>query len=138
MARYSSVVLSLFALLLLLRLFLGNVFDFLAQVKSRQLWGEDIYTDDSDLVAVLLHLGYYASNNTASNPLVSRFYAQISLLPPQEQYYSCFRNAVRSRGWFSKIEGCSYKVCESACRVRVAAVDCLCMTLGKPAPELLI
>lgn len=81
------------------------------QVKSRQLWGEDIYTDDSDLVAVLLHLGYYASNNTASNPLVSRFYAQISLLPAQEQYHSCFRNAVRSRGWFSKIEGCSYKVC---------------------------
>eukprot|EP00882_Tetradesmus_deserticola_P019069 GHRQ01020514.1.p1 GENE.GHRQ01020514.1~~GHRQ01020514.1.p1 ORF type:complete len:213 (+),score=68.15 GHRQ01020514.1:973-1611(+) len=47
------------------------------QVKSRQLWGEDIYTDDSDLVAVLLHLGYYASNNTASNPLVARFYAQV-------------------------------------------------------------
>jgi hypothetical protein len=88
----------------------------LDQVKSRQLWGEDIYTDDSDLVAVLLHLGYYASNNTASNPLVSRFYAQISLLPPQEQYYSCFRNAVRSRGWFSKIEGCSYKVSGSAAR----------------------
>uniref|UniRef100_A0A383VB11 Uncharacterized protein n=1 Tax=Tetradesmus obliquus TaxID=3088 RepID=A0A383VB11_TETOB len=80
------------------------------QVKSRQLWGEDIYTDDSDLVAVLLHLGYYASNNTASNPLVARFYAQVTLLPPQEQYTSCFRNAVRSRSWFSTIEGCSYKV----------------------------
>lgn len=49
------------------------------QVKSRQLWGEDIYTDDSDLVAVLLHLGYYASNNTASNPLVARFYAQVGI-----------------------------------------------------------
>jgi hypothetical protein len=49
----------------------------LLQVKSRQLWGEDVYTDDSDLVAVLLHLGYYASNNTASNPLVARFYAQV-------------------------------------------------------------
>jgi hypothetical protein len=36
-----------------------------------------VYTDDSDLVAVLLHLGYYASNNTASNPLVARFYAQV-------------------------------------------------------------
>eukprot|EP00882_Tetradesmus_deserticola_P004729 GHRQ01004983.1.p1 GENE.GHRQ01004983.1~~GHRQ01004983.1.p1 ORF type:complete len:264 (+),score=125.09 GHRQ01004983.1:1451-2242(+) len=35
---------------------------------------------------------------------------QVTLLPPQEQYTSCFRNAVRSRSWFSKIEGCSYKV----------------------------
>ncbi|KAF8067216.1 rxt3 [Scenedesmus sp. PABB004] len=80
------------------------------QVKSRQLWGEDVYTDDSDLVAVLLHLGYHASNAAAPNPLVSRFYAQIALLPPREAYPSCFRNAVRSRGWFSQIEGCSYKV----------------------------
>lgn len=81
-----------------------------AQVKSRQLWGQDVYTDDSDLVAVLLHLGYYASNATAPHPLVSRFFAQLSLLPPREAYVSCFRNAVRSRGWFSKVEGCSFKV----------------------------
>lgn len=80
------------------------------QVKSRQLWGEDVYTDDSDLVAVLLHLGYYASNNVAHHPLVARFYAQVTLLPPRERYASCFRNAVRSRGWFSKIDGCSFQV----------------------------
>jgi hypothetical protein len=28
------------------------------QVRSRQLWGSDIYTSDSDLVAVLMHYGY--------------------------------------------------------------------------------
>lgn len=80
------------------------------QVKSRQLWGEDTYTDDSDLVAVLLHLGYYASSNVVCNPMISRFYAQVTLLPPQEQYLSCTRNAVRSRCWFAKIDGCSYQV----------------------------
>ncbi len=37
------------------------------QVKARQLWGDHVYTDDSDIVAVLMHLGYYATNNT-SNP----------------------------------------------------------------------
>ena len=29
------------------------------QVRARQLWGNEIYTQDSDLVAVLMHLGYY-------------------------------------------------------------------------------
>lgn len=28
------------------------------QVRSRQLWGSDVYTCDSDLVAVLMHYGY--------------------------------------------------------------------------------
>lgn len=80
------------------------------QVKSRQLWGDETYTDDSDVVAVLLHQGYYASSNVTCNPLISRFYAQVSLLPPQEQYLSATRNAVRSRCWFAKTEGCSYKI----------------------------
>jgi Histone deacetylation protein Rxt3 len=34
-----------------------------AQVKARQLWGDKIYTDDSDVVAVLMHLGYYGMHN---------------------------------------------------------------------------
>lgn len=28
-----------------------------AQVRSRRLWGNDVYTEDSDLVAVLVHMG---------------------------------------------------------------------------------
>lgn len=80
------------------------------QVKSRQLWGDEVYTDDSDVVAVLLHLGYYAASNVTCNPLIARFYAQVNLLPPQEQYLSATRNAVRSRCWFAKTEGCSFQV----------------------------
>jgi hypothetical protein len=40
------------------------------QVKSRQLWGDGVYTDDSDLVAVLMHAGYYAANTAANPPQV--------------------------------------------------------------------
>ena len=29
------------------------------QVRARQLWGADVYTEDSDLVAVLMHTGHY-------------------------------------------------------------------------------
>lgn len=29
------------------------------QVRARQLWGSDVYTEDSDLVAVLMHCGYW-------------------------------------------------------------------------------
>jgi hypothetical protein len=28
-------------------------------VRARQLWGTDVYTEDSDLVAVLMHCGYW-------------------------------------------------------------------------------
>jgi hypothetical protein len=61
-------------------------------------------------VAVLLHLGYYASNNIAANPLVSRFYAQVQLLPKQPFYASATRNSVRSRCWYSDTPGCAYQV----------------------------
>lgn len=32
----------------------------LLQVKTRQIWGDKVYTGDSDIVAVLMHQGYYA------------------------------------------------------------------------------
>ena len=36
-------------------------------VRARQLWGSDVYTEDSDLVAVLMHCGYwYHSRKPAS------------------------------------------------------------------------
>lgn len=61
-------------------------------------------------MAVLLHLGYLPSNSTAHHPLVARFYAHVQLLDVRDAYPSCFRNAVRSRAWFSKVDVCSYKV----------------------------
>jgi hypothetical protein len=34
------------------------------QIRGRQLWGTDVYTDDSDIVAVLMHTGYYTPTAT--------------------------------------------------------------------------
>ena len=35
-------------------------------MRARQLWGNEIYTQDSDLVAVIMHLGYY--NHSIASP----------------------------------------------------------------------
>jgi hypothetical protein len=43
------------------------------QVRARQLWGSDVYTEDSDLVAVLMHCGYwYHSGGASTQPKVSK------------------------------------------------------------------
>lgn len=86
------------------------------QVRGGQLWGTDIYTDDSDLVAVLMHTGY--CRPTASPPplAIQELCATIRVLPPQDSYTSMLRNNVRSRAWGVGI-GCSYRV-ERCCIVK--------------------
>ncbi|MCL7039629.1 hypothetical protein MKW94_018318 [Papaver nudicaule] len=79
------------------------------QVKSGQLWGTDIYTDDSDLVAVLMHIGYCRLTSTPPPPAIQEFCATIRVLPPQYCYTSTLRNNVRSRAW-GAASGCSYRV----------------------------
>ncbi len=41
------------------------------QVRARQLWGSDVYTEDSDLVAALMHAGFYSISLPACPPAVS-------------------------------------------------------------------
>ncbi|KAL5982936.1 hypothetical protein ACLOJK_017015 [Asimina triloba] len=85
------------------------------QVRGGQLWGTDIYTDDSDLVAVLMHTGY--CRPTASPPpAIHELRATIRVLPPQDCYTSTLRNNVRSRAWGAAI-GCSYRI-ERCCVVK--------------------
>ncbi|KAL2967585.1 hypothetical protein AAZX31_16G184400 [Glycine max] len=93
------------------------------QVRGGQLWGTDVYTYDSDLVAVLMHTGY--CRPTASPPpmAVQELRTTIRVLPPQDYifctssgYISTLRNNVRSRAWGAAI-GCSYKV-ERCCIVK--------------------
>ncbi|RDX93840.1 hypothetical protein CR513_23845, partial [Mucuna pruriens] len=81
------------------------------QVRGGQLWGTDVYTYDSDLVA-----GY--CRPTASPPpmAVQELRTTIQVLPPQDCYISTLRNNVRSRAWGAAI-GCSYKV-ERCCIVK--------------------
>lgn len=84
------------------------------QVRGSQLWGTDVYTDDSDLVAVLMHTGYYRP--TASQPpcSVHELRATVRVLPPQDSYTSTLRNNIRSRAW-GAASGCSFSV--EQCRI---------------------
>lgn len=86
------------------------------QVRGGQLWGTDIYTDDSDLVAVLMHTGYCRPTASPPPPAIQELRATIRVLPPQDCYVSTLRNNVRSRAWGAAI-GCSYRV-ERCCIVK--------------------
>ncbi|KAK7842110.1 hypothetical protein CFP56_014289 [Quercus suber] len=86
------------------------------QVRGGQLWGTDIYTDDSDLVAVLMHTGYCRPTASPPPPAIQELRATIRVLPPQDCYISTLRNNVRSRAWGAAI-GCSYCV-ERCCIVK--------------------
>ncbi|ONI14429.1 hypothetical protein PRUPE_4G280600 [Prunus persica] len=88
------------------------------QVRGGQLWGTDIYTDDSDLVAVLMHTGYCRPTASPPPPAIQELRATVRVLPPQDCYISTLRNNVRSRAWGAAI-GCSYRV-ERCCIVKKA------------------
>ncbi|KAF7813355.1 zinc finger CCCH domain-containing protein 13-like isoform X1 [Senna tora] len=86
------------------------------QVRGGQLWGTDVYTYDSDLVAVLMHTGYCRPTASQPTAAIQELCATIRVLPPQECYISTLRNNVRSRAWGAAI-GCSYRV-EQCCIVK--------------------
>lgn len=93
------------------------------QVRLRQLWGTDVYTDDSDLVAVLVHSGHVKLKPTApKTPLL----VSLRVCPAQPSYAGSDRNGLKSREWSGKHDGVSYKV-----------ERCLQHTAGTvPPPEL--
>ncbi|XP_073129825.1 uncharacterized protein [Henckelia pumila] len=86
------------------------------QVRGGQLWGTDVYTVDSDLVAVLMHAGYCRPTASPPPSAAQELRATIRVLPPQDCYISTLRNNVRSRAWGAAI-GCSYRV-ERCCIVK--------------------
>lgn len=72
-------------------------------MRARQLWGTDVYTADSDLVAVLVHTGFYALPPSTSPPTppagLVELRAVLRPLPPQPSYASTARHGLRSRAW---------------------------------------
>uniref|UniRef100_A0ACD5ZAB9 Uncharacterized protein n=1 Tax=Avena sativa TaxID=4498 RepID=A0ACD5ZAB9_AVESA len=86
------------------------------QVKGVQLWGTDVYTNDSDLVAVLMHTGYCSPTSSPPPSAIQELRAIVSVLPPQDSYTSTLRNNVRSRAWGAGI-GCSFRI-ERCCIVK--------------------
>lgn len=69
-----------------------------AQVRARQLFGTDVYTEDSDVVAALAHAGFY---ELASAPPAGLAELRVTLrpLPAQPGYAACARHGIRSRSW---------------------------------------
>lgn len=85
-------------------------------VRSRQLWGCDVYTEDSDIVAVLVHCGYWSLFLAHPPAAVAEVRVLVRTKPPQACYPSVARNSIRSRAWAAPI---SVRVCVEGARVCV-------------------
>lgn len=75
--------------------------------RRRLLWGAGVYTQDSDLVAALVHSGFITL--TASPPPFVGVLATVRILGPQQEYPSCLINNVRSRHW-GHYNGLSFQI----------------------------
>ncbi|KAF8946824.1 hypothetical protein BGZ47_011215 [Haplosporangium gracile] len=104
-----------------------------AKVKKRELWGTDIYTDDSDVVAILIHAGYFIPptnsqctdedsfhptsqhHNFVSNPIkhiCPGFDLAVTLrvMPKLIKYQGSIRHRIKSRTWSTGHDGVSFKI----------------------------
>lgn len=96
-------------------------------VRERRLWGTDIYTDDSDVVAVLYHMGFlppesnYSENGYDQDKNITPAGIQAELdgdclvtlvaLPRLERYVGSYRNGLYSRTWVRvPHDGASFQV----------------------------
>lgn len=107
--------------------------------EERRVWGTEVYTDDSDLVGVLVHSGWVVPKFTS----VASMYGGGGEAEEEEKrmrrkgggvrvtlrmvgrlvrYVSTERNGVRSRGWGNGHDGGSLVV-ESVVRVEVSRVE---------------
>ncbi|KAG5513217.1 hypothetical protein PMAC_001587 [Pneumocystis sp. 'macacae'] len=69
-------------------------------IKRRALWGTDIYTDDSDIVAILLHTGRLKKKRPSCDAIV-----KVRVLPRLIKYSGSLRHNIMSRGWKTKHDG---------------------------------
>lgn len=77
------------------------------QVIARNLWGNDIYTSDSDIVAVIHHIGLI--NIWQDIPQIYEGVSVITRVTKgRANYVSCIRNRIRSRK-YTNYEGLSIK-----------------------------
>ena len=63
--------------------------------------GTDVYTDDSDLVAVLVHTGHVKLKTVGKTPLL----VSLRVCPAQATYTGSERNGLSSRDWTGKHGG---------------------------------
>lgn len=73
-------------------------------VGERRVWGTDVYTDDTDVVAALRHLGHLQRKST------SDLLVEVLLLPGLSRYRGSNRHGLQSRTWLKRHDGISYMV----------------------------
>lgn len=117
--------------------------------RRRELWGGfgDIYTDDSDILSVLTHLGLFnnALDLSGTNPSWAQkdvvrplkvhydddgfelldLSVTLLLLPPLLQYHGFYRNGINSRSWLgdSPHDGLSFGVFSIKWETYLSCID---------------
>ncbi|KAF9426346.1 hypothetical protein BGZ76_002797 [Entomortierella beljakovae] len=104
-----------------------------AKVKKRELWGTDIYTDDSDIVAMLIHSGLFIpptslhgneedtvrpssqQHNFVEEPIKHicpghDLAVTLRVVPKLAKYQGSIKNRIKSRTWSSGHDGVSLKI----------------------------
>ncbi|KAM0756247.1 hypothetical protein T439DRAFT_376477 [Meredithblackwellia eburnea MCA 4105] len=92
----------------------GHVFDF-ESLRRRKVWGTDVYTDDSDVLAICIHSGWLrlASRPPTSKPVSASKSANEALIvklvvaPALIRYHGSSRQGLRSRSWGNGHDGVS-------------------------------
>lgn len=84
-------------------------------VAERRLWGSDVYTDDSDVVAMLFHCGYLDPDS--KDPQIREFatgtedlLVHVLVLPTLQKYRGCYTHDINSRSWLTPHDGGSIKI----------------------------
>jgi hypothetical protein len=82
--------------------------------KKRCLWGDGIYTADSDLFSVLIHQAFMPARCMESAfrwpQSMDHMRALLEVLPAQPSYPGSSSNCIRSRSWPALSFRCSYRV----------------------------
>ncbi|EEB05844.1 transcriptional regulatory protein Rxt3 [Schizosaccharomyces japonicus yFS275] len=76
------------------------------RLSKREIWGTDVYTDDSDIVTILAHRGYFS----LLKPVVEDAVVDLHVLPPLMEYKGTRTNRIESRSWSTPHDGMSIKV----------------------------
>lgn len=105
--------------------------------RVRKLWGTDVYTDDSDIISILMHCGFIqqgdkraevangnnkgilddamiivadGNQSVKNHQLINGEHdvrVELLILPTLQRYYGLYRNGINSREWITEHDGVS-------------------------------
>lgn len=110
------------------------------EVVLRQLWGTEVYTDDSDVIAILQHSGKILLRPTMPPEHIGGVVTYLRVLPAASRYASSERYGIKSRAWGPGYHRCSLQVvrCEwvgPSLSLRPAAVQSGAVAITTQPPE---